>query len=261
MSGRLQELLGLGLVLLSGLACSKQGRDHQAQEPVRVFVAASTKEAVEEVAGLFTKDAGFEVKIVAESSSKLATQIVHDAPGDLFLSANEKWADYVKEKGYAQDTRLLLTNSLVLVVPKGNPARVSKPADLTGEAVKHVALAGEAVPAGIYGRQALKKLGLLDGLEKSNKIVSGEDVRGALTFVERGEAEAGIVYDTDARITGKVEVAYTFDASTHDPIRYPLVLLKTGQEKEAARKFFTFMQSAAAAKVFEKHGFTLLAGK
>ena len=65
------------------------------------------------------------------------------------LSANEKWSDFVKEKGYAQDTRALLTNNLVLVVPKGNPARVSKLADLNGEAVKHVALAGEAVPAGI----------------------------------------------------------------------------------------------------------------
>src|SRR6185369_14082380 len=137
---------------------------------------------------------------------------------------------------FAHEVRPLLTNNLVLVVPKGNPGGVSKPEELTGEAVKHVALAGPAVPAGIYGRQSLKKLGLLETLEKRTKIVVGDDVRVTLTFVERGEAEAGIVYDTDARITDKVEVVHTFAPSTHDPIRYPLVLLKAGQEKEAARR-------------------------
>src|SRR5262249_31398846 len=158
-------------------------------------------------------------------------------------------------------TRPLLTNNLVLIVPKGNPARVSKPEDLTAASVRHVALAGPAVPAGIYGRQALKKLGLLDALEKRKKIVAGEDVRVALTCVERGEAEAGIVYDTDARITDKVAVVHTFGSSTHDPIRYPLVLLQAGQEKPAARKFFVFMQSTRASEVFKKHGFTTLPGK
>jgi molybdate transport system substrate-binding protein len=96
---------------------------------------------------------------------------------------------------------------------------------------------------------------------KGKKIVSGDDVRVTLAFVERGEAEAGIVYDTDARITDKVEVVHTFDASTHEPIRYPLVLLKAGQEKEAARKLFGFMQSTRAAEVFKKHGFRPLPGK
>jgi len=261
MFGRRPGLLGLGLLLVAGFGCSTKSENRQAHEPVRVLVAASTKEAVEEVAALFTKETGGEVKIVAASSSKLATQIIHEAPADLFLSANEKWADFVKEQGYAQETRTLQTNRLVLVVPQGNPAHVNKPDDLAGEAVKHIALAGPAVPAGIYGRQALKKLGLLGALEKGKKLVPGDDVRGALTFVERGEAEAGIVYDTDARITNKVEVVYTFAPSTHDPIRYPLVLLKAGQGRDAARKLFAFMQTASAAKVFEKHGFKSLAGK
>src|SRR6185369_9150153 len=102
---RTHTLLGLGLFLLAGFACSKRGDNHKAQEPVRMLVAASTKEAVEEVAALFTKDTGIEVKVIAESSSKLATQIVNDAPADLFLSANEKWADFVKEKGFAHEVR------------------------------------------------------------------------------------------------------------------------------------------------------------
>jgi molybdate transport system substrate-binding protein len=259
MDTRKATLLELGLLLIAALGCGKKGDG--SQEPVRVLIAASTKEAVEEIAGLYTKDTGVEVKIVAESSSRLATQIVNDAPADLFLSANDKWADFVKEKGYAHESRPLLANNLVLIVPKGNPAGISKPEDLIGASVKHVALAGSAVPAGIYARQALQKLGLLDALEKEKKIVAGEDVRVTLTFVERGEAEAGIVYDTDARITDKVEVVHTFASNTHDPIRYPLVLLKAGQEKDTARKFFEFMQSPRASEVFKKQGFTTLSGK
>jgi molybdate transport system substrate-binding protein len=261
MDGRKANLFGLGLLVLVAAGCGNTKEGDRSQEPVRILVAASTKDAVEDIAALYTRDTGVAVKVVAESSSKLATQIVHDAPADLFLSANDKWAAYVKEKGYAHTAWPLLTNNLVLIVPKGNPAHISKPADLAGTSVQHVALAGPVVPAGIYGRQALKKLGLLDTLEKGKKIVAGDDVRVTLTFVERGEVEAGLVYDTDARITDKVEVVHTFDSSTHEPIRYPLVLLQAGQEKASARKLFEFMQSAQAAEVFKRHGFTPLPGK
>ena len=139
-------------------------------------------------------------------------QISEGAPAQLFLSANEKWADFVKEKGLAQDTKVLLGNSLVIVVPQGNPAGVKQPKDLTNAQVKRIAVAGPTVPAGIYARQALKKLNIWDGLEENKKIISGENVRVTLTYVERGEAEAGIVYATDAHGSSKqVEVVYTFD--------------------------------------------------
>jgi molybdate transport system substrate-binding protein len=85
-------------------------------------------------------------------------------------------------------------------------------------------------------------------------------VRVTLTYVERGEAEAGLVYATDASITDKVEVVYTFDAGTHDPIRYPLVLLKTGAAHPAPRRFYEFLGTPGAAEVFKKYGFTLPAG-
>ena len=123
---------------------------------------------------------------------------------------------------------------------------------------KRIAVAGPTVPAGIYARQALKKLKLLDMLEADKKIVAGDNVRVTLTYVERGEVEAGIVYATDARISDKVEQVYTFAADTHEPIRYPLVLLKSGQTSTSARAFFEYLQSAKAKEIFEKQGFTLL---
>jgi len=250
-------LSGLLLALLGLAGCGKE-EGQRGQGPVLVFVAASTRDAVQEVAADFTAKHGIEIKLSADASSRLAAQIVHDAPADLFLSASEEWPDFVKDRGYSAQSCVLLGNALVLVVPESNPANVTGPKDLTGASVGRVALADPAVPAGKYARQALKKLGLWKDLERQKKVLSGEDVRVALAYVERGEADAGIVYATDARITDKVRQIYKFDPSTHDPICYPLVLLKGGSEKESAHKFYEFLRSSQAAEVFRKHGFTQL---
>ena len=232
-----------------------QGKDG----PVLALVAASTKDAVQEVAADFAREGGGEVRLNADDSSKLAVQVTQGAPAHLFLSANEKWADFVKDEGFAQDVTPLLGNALVLVVPKENPAGVAAPRDLAGPRVKRLAVAGPTVPAGIYARQALKSLGLWDAV--AGRVVSGENVRVTLAYVERGEAEAGIVYATDARISGRVRQVSEFGPGTHDPVRYPLVLLKAGQGHPAARRFYEFLQSPRAAAVFQKYGFTRLTGK
>jgi molybdate transport system substrate-binding protein len=227
---------------------------------ILAFVAASTKDAVQEIGAAFFEQQKVKVKINADDSGKLALQITQEAPADVFLSANEKWVEVVKAQGFANEDKLLLANSLVLVVPKGNPAGVKEPKDLIKGDVRAIAIAGPTVPAGIYARQALKKLGLWDRLEADKKVVSGDNVRVTLTYVERREAEAGVVYSTDAKITEKVEVAYTFDPNTHDPIRYPLVLLKEGQRHPPACAFYEFLQGKEAREVFRKYGFTIIDG-
>jgi molybdate transport system substrate-binding protein len=244
-------------VALWVLGCSGQNQPPQAHESVTVFVAASTKDAVTEIASAFKDEMQIEVRISADDSSKLAMQIVQEAPAQLFLSANEKWADYVKEKGLAHETRLLLGNTLVLVTPKGNPANVHGAEDLSKVAVKRVAIAGPTVPAGIYGRQALKNLKFWDSLEAGKKIISGENVRVTLAYVEQGEVDAGIVYATDAKISDKIDLVYTFPATSHEPIRYPLVLLKAGDSSSTARSFFEYIQSDRAREIFARHGFSL----
>jgi molybdate transport system substrate-binding protein len=248
------------LILLLGLAmlgCSRVDDIPKGNKPVMAFVAASTKEAVQEVAGAFKTQRQTDVMINADDSSKLAMQITQEAPAHLFLSANEKWTEFVKDKGYAQEARLLLGNALVIVTPKGNPAGIHNSGDLTKGSLKRLAVAGPTVPAGIYARRALRNLNIWETLEADKKVVDGENVRVALTYVERGEAEAGIVYATDAKISDKVELVYIFPADTHDPIRYPLVLLKSGNACSSARAFFDYLQSPRAKKIFAKHGFTL----
>jgi molybdate transport system substrate-binding protein len=255
----MRHLLGsIAIIALTFTGCSGTS---EKPRPVVALIAASTKDAVQELAAKFTADTGVEVRLSAEDSSRLAEQIVNGAPADLFLSANQKWADHVRDKGFATEATVLLGNTLVLVVPRGNPAKVSAPADLVGASVRKLALAGPTVPAGIYGRQALTHLKLLSELEQQKKIVSGENVRVTLSYVERGEAEAGIVYGTDARITDLVEVVYTFETSSHDPVVYPLVLLKDAGQSPGARKFFDYLRGPTAAEVFRRYGFTPLATK
>jgi molybdate transport system substrate-binding protein len=259
----MHRIIRLGLLLTAASAvavCGCERPDTTAAKPssVTAFVAASTQDAVNDVAATFHRDTGIAVKISPGGSNTLANQIINGADADVFLSANELWADSVKEKGFAAELRPLLTNSLVLIVPKGNPAGVKWPEGLLAAKVKHVALAGEKVPAGIYAKQALGAQHVYDDLARDKKIVRGKDVRATLNLVELGEVAAGVVYSTDAATSDRVEVVYTFDEKSHDPIRYPLVLLKHGQQNPAARKWFDYLGSASAAKVFEKYGFRLL---
>ncbi|MBC7852801.1 MAG: molybdate ABC transporter substrate-binding protein [Pirellulaceae bacterium] len=222
--------------------------------------AASTKEVMESLAEQFAKKSKDSIKVNPGSSNSLAAQIIAGAPADLFLSANQEWADKVKEAKLSSQQIKLLTNKLVLIVPKGNPAGVKEPKDLSKSSVKKIALAGEKVPAGKYADQALTKLGLLDSLTKARKIARGQDVRAALAYVERGEVEAGIVYSTDLLAAKSVEKVHEFDPALHDEIVYVLMLLKHGEDNAAAKGFFELLKSDEANETFKKFGFERLGG-
>ncbi len=230
----------------------------ETQSVVVVSAAASTKDAVAELVEAFKKKSASDVQLNAGASNTLATQIIADAPADLFLSANRKWADEVDKAGKSLDSVPLLTNKLVLIVPKGNPAGVQEPADLLKAEVKRLALAGESVPAGMYAQQALTHLKLYDELTKGEKIARGQDVRTTLSYVERGEAEAGIVYSTDVLAAKEVETVYEFDPQTHEEIAYVLVLLKHSAGNAAAKDFYDYLASPEADAVWTKFGFERL---
>jgi molybdate transport system substrate-binding protein len=220
-----------------------------------VFAAASTADALEELKLRYQQEHGGEIEISYGGSSHLAAQIGQGAPADLFLSASEEWADTLAARGLVAERHNLLGNELVLIVPADSQRNISTPADLTRDRVSHLALADpQAVPAGKYAREALEKLGLWQPLEK--KVVAGADVRQALMYVERGEADAGIVYASDAALTSQVKVVHHFDPALSSPIRYPWVRLKDSSLE--ADGFYDFLRSAQATKVFQQKGFIVL---
>lgn len=232
---------------------------HAAQaEGVTVYAAASLSSSLREVVGLWrVRHPADNVRISFAASSTLAKQIAAGAPADIFLSADQQWMDYLASRRVIDvaSRRNLLGNSLVLVAPAGRPVpvRLLKGAPVPSFAGRLCMGEPGSVPAGVYGRQALQFLGWWPVLEQ--RIVATEDVRTALTFVERAACPLGIVYATDAAASRKVMILGVFPAASHAPVVYPLALLPGAPP--AARELFDFLVSEAAAGVFRRHGFTV----
>ncbi len=248
------------MIVLATLGVSNCSVTNRHPESVMLFAAASTTDAISDIVNRFEQqNLGARVTTNFAASSTLAHQIESGAGADLFLSANEEWVAYLAKKGFVAERRDLLGNQLVVVVPAGSPLRLEQPSDLLDENVQRIAIGEpDAVPAGIYAKQALTKLGLWEKLRA--KCVPSANVRQALLYVEEGETEAGIVYATDAAISDKVRVAFAFNSSAHEPIVYPLVLLKHGAETPGAKRLYAYLAGPEAAKVFRESGFTVLDG-
>ncbi|MFZ2870896.1 molybdate ABC transporter substrate-binding protein [Zavarzinia sp.] len=251
------------LALVAGFALVAPLVPARAEEaPVLVFAAASLKESLTGIATAFEKETGQKVQISFAASGPLAKQIEAGAPADLFVSADLKWMTYVSDKGLTvkETEKPLLGNTLVLVAPADSdkaPVTLAPGFDLAGLLGDgHLAI-GEmtTVPAGTYGKAALEKLGLFDGVK--DKLAQAESVRAALTLVARGEAPLGIVYATDAVADPKVKVLATFPEGSYPAIVYPVAILK-GSTNPAAVRFLAYLQSAPAAATFAGAGFSVM---
>lgn len=251
------------LAALLGLGVGLPGIGLAAGEPVTVFAAASLRTALDAVAARFTAATARPVRLVYGGSSVLARQIRQGAPAQVFLSANSAWMDALERDGFlAAATRVdLLTNRLVLVAA---PGRTSAPAiapgfDLAGalgDGRLAMALV-DAVPAGIYGKAALRSLGVWDRVR--DRVAQADNVRAALWLVASGEAPFGIVYATDAAAEPRVRVVGRFPADSHPPILYPAAILSAGDSGEA-RDFLRFLTGAEAGALFAGYGFGLAGG-
>ncbi|WP_172300298.1 molybdate ABC transporter substrate-binding protein [Pseudoruegeria sp. HB172150] len=230
-------------------------------EQVTVFAAASLRNALDEVATAFNSATGDEAVIAYAGSSALARQIEQGAPADIFISANTDWMDHLEENNLIDPaTRTdLLGNALVLIAHDPDAA----PVDLTPDLDLPTLLNGgrlamalvDAVPAGIYGKQALTSLDLWDTV--APHVAQADNVRAAVAYVALGETPYGIVYATDATAEPNVTVVGTFPESSHDPITYPAAAL-TSAQSPATQPFLDFLHSPEARDAFTRQGFTVL---
>ena len=226
-----------------------------------VFAAASMKTALDVISAKFAAKTGHAPVISYGSSGVLAKQIASGAPADLFISADEQWMSFLADKGELKPgTReSLLGNELVLVEPADADAKLEiKPGFDLAAALGDGKLAVCTVascPAGIYGKEALTRLGVYQAVEP--KLAQAENVRAALLLVARGEAKFGIVYATDAKSEPKVKVVDTFPASSHAPITYPVAVLKDSGNARAG-ELETYLHGAEAAEILKGQGFTIL---
>jgi len=223
---------------------------------ITVFAAASLTDALGEIARNYQGETGNKIEFNFAGSSVLERQIEEGAPADIFFSADEARMDALEEKGLVvgKTRRSRLSNSLVIVVAKDSLLSIQSPKDLAADGIGHIALADpQTVPAGIYAREYLGKIHLWEKI--APKVVPMANVRAALAAVESGDAEAGIVYKTDAAISKKTRVAYEVPRQDGPRIRYPMAVMKEAREQKAALAFLEYLDSDAAGRLFARFGF------
>ena len=245
-------LLGLVLVLA---ACSSEGSagiddsGSNERQTVTVFAAASLTDAFAEIASEFGEsNDNVDVEFNFLASSDLAAQIIEGAPADVFASADEANMTRITDEGFAEDPLVFVENRLAIAVTSGNPEGISSLSDLEDPALV-VALCNEECPAGTYAIE------IFEGAELTVEADSLEaDVRGVLTRVGLGEADAGLVYVTDIAADPAVEGVEIPDED-NVVATYPIVALD-GAPPEAA-EFVDFVRSEVGWRILSEHGFQL----
>jgi molybdate transport system substrate-binding protein len=244
------------LLLLAGLKfVPTQSRGAE----VMVFAASSLTDALKEAGADYEKVRGDKIMFNFGASSMLARQIEEGAPADIFFSADEARMDALEKNGrILKDTRKSrLSNALVIVTTADSRVQIRSAPDLASPDIKRVALADpKSVPSGVYSKQFLESQKLWTAVEP--KVVPTQNVRAALAAVESGNVDAGMVFKTDGAISKKVKIACEIAPSSDVKIRYPVAVVKDSKRVEAARQFLHYLNSDAAAKVFQKHGFIVL---
>ncbi len=227
-----------------------------ARVSLTISAAASMTDAMNAIQKLYQADhPNVTLTMNYGSSGALEQQIEQGAPVDVFISAANKQMDQLEGKSLvlAGTRKILLGNQLVLIAADGSTA-VTSCNDLTKSAVKFVAI-GEpsSVPAGQYAQEALTRMGLWNDLQ--SKLVMGKDVRAVLTYVASQNADAGLVYFTDALTSQDVRIVATIPEDSHSPIVYPAAVIGASKNQAAAKAFEAYLSGALATAVFRHYGF------
>ncbi|AHG86175.1 Molybdate-binding periplasmic protein [Bibersteinia trehalosi USDA-ARS-USMARC-190] len=225
-------------------------------ENITVFAAASMTNVLQQI-GVEYEKAYPEDKLTFSfaGSSTLAKQIEQDAPADLFISADQKWMDYVAEKQpeKTKNIQILVENELVLIAPSESQLQAESIADIDFDKVlkgTYLAVGDDNVPVGRYAKKALEHLQLWDKVE--SRLSKAKDVRAVLAYIERGELPLGIVYSTDAKVSDKVKTVAVFPQESYGKVVYPAATIS---EKAEAKRFLDYLSSDTAKQTFEKAGF------
>lgn len=247
-------LLAAALLLWTAAPTRAAGRPE-----ITVLAAASLAEVLPELAKVWPSSAAARAVFSFDASSRLTEEALRHAPADVLVVADSAWMDVaVKGSATLPGTRTRLAgNRLVVVVPRRPVVplpRVEVPRDLAQAGVRRIALAGEIVPAGRYAQQALEREGVWPLIK--DKVVRAGSVRGALRLAALGEADAALVYSTDAAVEPRVRAVYEVPDADHVPVSYEGAVLYQSIHQEAARSFLAFCASAAARPVWKAAGFS-----
>ncbi len=216
--GLVATLLVAGVAVLAGFTTAR------ADGPATVYAAASLTEVFPKV----SPSSRFQFA----GSNQLALQLARGAPADVFASASPVYTQGLFRDGVVEKPRTFATNSLVLAVPRSNPAKIRSVFDLAKRPKLKLVVAGQKVPIGLYTREVLKRLALLRVLRKA--VSQEPDVKGIVGKLALGEADAGFVYATDVRAASSRLIAIPLPKRSQPTVRYEVAVVKGAQNREAA---------------------------
>ena len=230
----------------------------ETRDELVVLAASSLQDVLPAVARAWRTAGGVPVRFGFDATSRLAPQILRGAPADVFIAADDVWMRWLEERGGVDGAsiRLVATNQLVFVVPRGTSDPPGDPRSIARSDLARIALAGENVPAGRYARAALERVGAWSSVEP--RVIRGGSVRGTLEWVARAEADGGIVYRTDALAEDRVTLAFAFEGEEYPAPRYPGAITTRSDRSEyrqAAEAFLDFMTGTEAVALLSASGF------
>ncbi len=242
------------LMILFGCLLGMTGPAFSDSPPL-IFAASSLSPVFKEIGELYYNNTNVKPVFSFASSGALARQISSGAPADLFISANLKWADWLKNKKHSAilKDKAISTNRLILIAGKNVNSLPITIHDLPKYIGASRLAIGDPnhVPAGIYTKQSLSHLGLWNVLK--DQIAPMQNVRAALYLVQTNVAPFGIVYQSDLYGNDKVNFVAALPKATHDPIIYQAILLNT--QNEWAESFYKLLETTQAQEIFKKFGF------
>jgi molybdate transport system substrate-binding protein len=227
---------------LALVACG--GHEAQTDEALSVYAAASLTEVFPAI------DPGPRYNFAG--SDALATQIREGAPADVYAAASSRYPQELFEEGLVEEPVTFASNRLVLIVPADNPAGIEDVGDVVRPGTKLV-ISAEGVPVGDYTRRLLEDLSLTAALD--NVVSSEDDVKGVLSKVALGEADAGFVYATDATVAGDEVTVVELPAGSQPPIDYQIAVVASSENREAAAAFVDVVLGAEGRAQLEAAGF------
>jgi molybdate transport system substrate-binding protein len=251
----MKKWISLLLILLL-VGCSNPSDE---KITLTISAAASMKDVLRSIEKQYeTKHPSVQLLFNFASSGTLQKQIEQGAPVDLFISASPTVFKDLKRKGLImpRQNHHLVYNELVLITSKTLKTSIHSSHDLTSQNVKTIATGiPETVPAGAYAKQWLETVHVWGKIQK--KLVFAKDVREVLTYVQSGNAEAGIVYKTDALSAKNVHIVVKAGQALKEPIVYEAGVIQSSPHKEEAEQFLNYLQSNEAKKIFKEFGFML----
>lgn len=249
---------GFGLLVLVVLACGcKPGAS---SNTLRVFAASSLLEAFTDLQTAFqSKHPTTKIELSFAGSQVLRLQLEQGARADIFASANPSHMKVLHQSGRVTTPQTFAYNELVLIVPRKNPASLRTFQDLPK--AKKLVVGTQHVPIGSYTLKVLKQASHVYGATFQAKvmrhIVSYEsNVRLVRAKVALGEADAAIVYLTDARSSSKVKTI-PIPSSINAKVRYPVAVVKAAQNKKLALQWVQFLLSTTGKRILKRHGFVV----